>query len=87
MHKSIKTNLKWFNWQAKIGQYYNAIRENLYQQNHHWQWSETPNFYKEKDLGFKEILGQRVKVKQVMDTSGTKFFVISDDFSFSGFSV
>ena len=38
-------------------------------------------------IGFKEILGQRVKVKQVMDTSGTKFFVISDDFSFSGFSV
>ena len=69
--------LHWFNHRNRQRQ----LRQAQLAMSGEWHlWRETPNDYREKDLGYQTICGQRVRAKRVFDTTGLSFLILDDSF-------
>lgn len=75
--------LDWVNQKNKQHQLGQLQRARLAEQAERHLWRETPNDYREKDLGFKKVCGQRVRAKKVLDPSGLSFLILDDSFKVS----
>lgn len=83
MKPTLQQTLNWFNyrnWQYRARQVWQL---GLAEQAEHHLWRATPNDYREKDLGYQTICGQRVRAKRVFDTAGLSFLILDPSFKVS----
>lgn len=86
MKRSTKNNIRFFNRFREIFKYRQLIRSTLYEEYNHLIYAETPNLYKEINLGYKDISYkdriQTVKLKKIINTDKSSFISVSNDFTF-----
>ncbi len=76
----------WLNWRTYHARWLDQRRAALAENAEHHLWTEHPNDYREKDLGYQTIAGQRVRAKRVYETKnlkGPNWIVLGDEFKVS----